>query len=531
MIGQKLSGDERAVLGMILAMVPLVGLITSLAGTSAFMELGMCASIAFFAVVASHFQSPALKPLLGVALVGQAIVLTASFAGHPWQIDSHMAFFAALAVLVLLRDIPTIVAATAAIAVHHLSLSVVFPTLVYPSADLLGNLMRTVFHAVIVLIEAGFLCVAIHRQNKLVATVEEKMAEAAKAIDAERVATSEREAAFVKQRHGISSLSTGLEAVAQGNLTVRLEVDAEGEFATLQQNFNASLGQLQTILQGVVATSNAISNGSGSLSGAAEQQAHRTEQQAASLAESTVTISDINRSLEDTAQNSEEANNMVRAARVLADEGKTVVADAVAAMQGIKTSSNAIYQIISTIDDIAFQTNLLALNAGVEAARAGEAGKGFAVVASEVRALAQRAGDAAKEISNLIQQSQHHVKSGVELTGKADDALVKISEQVDKVNNAVTEISSATKTQAIGIREINSAMLDLDKLTPTKCCHGRRDHRCGGRAQLRRNRIEKQRVGTKDRRKRIGSVSVCSRFLDGEEPIPMVVVAYNTGSM
>src|SRR5476651_1578485 len=97
----------------------------------------------------------------------------------------------------------------------------------------------------------------------------------------------------------------------------------------------------------------------------------------------------------------------------------------------------AISQIIGVIDEIAFQTNLLALNAGVEAARAGEAGKGFAVVASEVRALAQRAGEAAKEIRKLISTSSEQVTAGVKHVGETGTALRRIVEQVMQINSLV----------------------------------------------------------------------------------------------
>ena len=83
-----------------------------------------------------------------------------------------------------------------------------------------------------------------------------------------------------------------------------------------------------------------------------------------------------------------------------------MVAKAVEAMAKIEDSSRKISDIIGVIDEIARQTNLLALNAAVEAARAGEAGRGFAVVASEVRSLAQRASQAAKDIKDLITNTQ-----------------------------------------------------------------------------------------------------------------------------
>ena len=102
-------------------------------------------------------------------------------------------------------------------------------------------------------------------------------------------------------------------------------------------------------------------------------------------------------------------------AAATATNGGSVVNDAVAAMSQIDASARQVTEIIEVLNDISFQTNLLALNAGVEAARAGEAGRGFAVVASEVRALAQRAGEAAENIRGLIAKSSLDVAEGVRL--------------------------------------------------------------------------------------------------------------------
>ena len=153
----KIHTDERAILAMVLAMVPVIPLTSLFVGATWLLDLGVAAGIAAFAIVAAVAGLSGRKPLIGVALIGQCVVLTATFSGHPWQIDSHMVFFAALAVLVILRDIPTIIAATAAIAIHHLSLSYFMPALVYPSVDLVQNLIRTGLHAVVFLIEAGIL--------------------------------------------------------------------------------------------------------------------------------------------------------------------------------------------------------------------------------------------------------------------------------------------------------------------------------------------------------------------------------------
>ena len=108
---------------------------------------------------------------------------------------------------------------------------------------------------------------------------------------------------------------------------------------------------------------------------------------------------------------------------------------------------------------------MLALNAAVEAARAGDAGKGFAVVASEVRALAQRSGQAAKDIKGLIANSSEQVAGGVRLVHGAGEALSQIVDAASRVSATVADISSATSEQAHGIEEMSQTVAHLDEMT------------------------------------------------------------------
>jgi methyl-accepting chemotaxis protein len=148
-----------------------------------------------------------------------------------------------------------------------------------------------------------------------------------------------------------------------------------------------------------------------------------------------------------------------------AERSSALMADAIKAMDGIKTSSAQITQIIGVIDEIAFQTNLLALNAGVEAARAGDAGRGFAVVAQEVRALAQRSAEAAKEIKGLIAASTQQVSAGVERVGRTGQALQSIAAKVAEMTDLVAEIAASSKEQANGLSEVNTAVNSMDQVT------------------------------------------------------------------
>ena len=265
--------------------------------------------------------------------------------------------------------------------------------------------------------------------------------------------------------HVVEAIGSGLEALAKGNLTYRLNAQMTGSFAKLKDDFNAALGQLEDAMKAVLSGTEDIGVGANEISQAADDLSRRTEQQAASLEETAAALEQITATVKMTAQNAKEATSIVTKAKAAAEEGGVVVKTAITAMGQIEQSSKQITDIIGIIDEIAFQTNLLALNAGVEAARAGDAGKGFAVVASEVRALAQRSSQAAKEIKQLIQASGGHVASGVKYVGETGDSLRRIVEQVIQINALVSEMAGAAHQQSTGIEEVNAAVTQMDQVT------------------------------------------------------------------
>jgi Methyl-accepting chemotaxis protein len=263
----------------------------------------------------------------------------------------------------------------------------------------------------------------------------------------------------------IGSIGTGLDAVARGDLTARIDSDLTGPFAKLKDDFNRAVGRLEDTLKKVLHNTDAISTGAGEISHAADDLSRRTEQQAASLEETAAALEEITSTVKKTAVSAHEARNRATAAKAAAEDGGRVVGTAVNAMAEIEQSSKKITDIIGVIDEIAFQTNLLALNAGVEAARAGEAGKGFAVVASEVRALAQRSSDAAKQIKTLINASGEQVGNGVRYVGETGAALQRIVDEIMAINSFVTEMAQAAERQSTGIQEVNGAVGQMDQVT------------------------------------------------------------------
>ncbi len=263
----------------------------------------------------------------------------------------------------------------------------------------------------------------------------------------------------------VSSIGAGLDHLAKGNLTHRIEAALTGPFIKLKGDFNAAMARIQDTLKNVLATTGQIATGAGEISQAADDLSRRTEQQAASLEQTSAALEEITATVKKTAANTKEVNVSMASAKTAAEEGGRVVETATKAMDAISQSSKKITDIIGVIDEIAFQTNLLALNAGVEAARAGEAGKGFAVVATEVRALAGRSSDAAKQIKTLISASSGQVADGVKHVAATGQALMHIVQQVQQINVVVQEMAMAAQQEATGIEEVNSAVGQMDQVT------------------------------------------------------------------
>ncbi len=276
---------------------------------------------------------------------------------------------------------------------------------------------------------------------------------------------AERAESSALQRDIVARLGDGLSQLSSGNLTFRLSGDFPGEYGKLKTDFNSAIASLEETIQTVNTSVGNIGGGTGEISRGAADLSHRTEQQAASLEETAAALDELTSQVNSSADNARVAAKSVETASSDASKSGEVVQKAIAAMHGIEHSSGEISNIIGVIDEIAFQTNLLALNAGVEAARAGEAGKGFAVVAQEVRELAQRSAKAAKEIKALINTSEVQVREGVDLVGKAGEALENIADQVIQINGLIRQISQSASEQAVGLKEINSAVNQMDQVT------------------------------------------------------------------
>ncbi len=263
----------------------------------------------------------------------------------------------------------------------------------------------------------------------------------------------------------VESLAGALKSLANGDLTLTLSNPFIPSLEQLRTDFNGASEKLCAAMRAVGENAQVIAAGSNQIRSAADDLSKRTEQQASSVEQTAAALEEITTTVTDSSRRAAEAGKLVATTRQDAEKSGEIVRTAITAMSAIEGSSNEISNIIGVIDDIAFQTNLLALNAGVEAARAGEAGKGFAVVAQEVRELAQRSAKAAKEIKALINTSSEQVKSGVSLVVQTGDALQEIVRQVQNISLNVVAIVDASREQATGLKEINTAVNSIDQGT------------------------------------------------------------------
>jgi methyl-accepting chemotaxis protein len=251
-----------------------------------------------------------------------------------------------------------------------------------------------------------------------------------------------------------------------------------------------------------------IKDESGRMSYSSKGLSLSVEEQAAALQETSSSTEELSAMVKRNEENAENSKDLSDKSTHTAQKGKVAMQSMMVAIQGIDSSNKEILVNVETsnqniseisnyikligektkiINDIVFQTKLLSFNASVEAARAGEQGKGFAVVAEEVGNLAQMSGNAAKEISDmlesslskveaivekskkevehLVNQSKIKIEQGIDTAQNCEQVLTDVVDNVTLVNDMLLEISHASKEQTIGISEISKAIAQLDANT------------------------------------------------------------------
>uniref|UniRef100_UPI002595D7BE methyl-accepting chemotaxis protein n=1 Tax=uncultured Methylobacterium sp. TaxID=157278 RepID=UPI002595D7BE len=370
----------RILIPLLWAHVPVAAALPLITGGGALPAPGLAAAVLAGAATLSWWRDPiGLRTRLAsaLALVGMAAVLLYASAGHPWQVDLHMYFFACLAVLAGWCDWRVILAATGATALHHLVLNLLLPAAVFPAG---GDLGRVVLHAVILTIEAAVLARICHTVAGtlagLAASEREAKDQMARLRAMEQDGEAARRAAEHERREGVLRMAAAFEAAVGGIV---------GQVA-------ASAGDLQATARAMSRTAGTAADRSAEADAAAGRAAGDVGAVAAATRELGASVREVGQQVGETA-------GLARAAVAEADRSAALVG-------ALSEAAARIGDVVTMISAIADQTNLLALNATIEAARAGAAGRGFAVVAAEVMELAGQTAKATGEIGGQIGRIQ-----------------------------------------------------------------------------------------------------------------------------
>jgi methyl-accepting chemotaxis protein/methyl-accepting chemotaxis protein-1 (serine sensor receptor) len=218
-------------------------------------------------------------------------------------------------------------------------------------------------------------------------------------------------------------------------------------------------------------SSDQIAAAASQVSSSSQSLAQGSSEQAATIEETSSVSVEINSMAQRNTENSRQTASIVTDSEGGFQKANNSLSEMVVAMEGISTSSQKISKIIKVIDEIAFQTNILALNAAVEAARAGEAGMGFAVVADEVRNLAQRCAQAAKDTTELIEDSIERSDSGMNKVDQVAVAIREITAQSAQIRTLVDEINLGSIEQSRGIDQISTSIGQMEQVTQSSAAN------------------------------------------------------------
>jgi methyl-accepting chemotaxis protein len=256
-----------------------------------------------------------------------------------------------------------------------------------------------------------------------------------------------------------------LDHAAARDLSVRTQARYMGDHARTQRALDTALATMSKALSEVAEASQDVNGATEQIAQVSEEVAQGAGEQASAIRETLAQLKELAESAAQNAVFAAEGRTATGQAQEAAVAGSEEIRTLVTAVEQMRAASHETNRILRTIDEIAFQTNLLALNAAVEAARAGDAGRGFSVVAEEVRRLALRAGDAARQTHDLVEQSLATADSGVAMTQGVVRRFDEINTHVATAAELLSAVSGSCEEQRYFSDECRGAMERVDEVT------------------------------------------------------------------
>ncbi|MEP7068485.1 MAG: methyl-accepting chemotaxis protein [Usitatibacter sp.] len=307
-----------------------------------------------------------------------------------------------------------------------------------------------------------------------------------------RTSAAEAESENRRNQEAILRLLNEMGDLADGDLTIRAQV-TEDITGAIADSMNYTIDELRTLVAGVNNAAIQVTQKTAQAQSISAELLGAAERQSKEIEETTAQVLQVSRSIADVSSTAEEGARVAQRSLAAADKGRAAVQNSISGMNDIREqiqetskrikrlgeSSQEIGEIVELISDITEQTNVLALNAAIQAASAGEAGRGFSVVAEEVQRLAERSGEATKQIGAIVktiqadtqdavaamEKSTTGVVEGAKLSDAAGQALSEIDFVTKNLAQLIEQISKATQTQANATNKVAQNMQDILEIT------------------------------------------------------------------
>ncbi|SEI88836.1 methyl-accepting chemotaxis protein [Frateuria terrea] len=290
--------------------------------------------------------------------------------------------------------------------------------------------------------------------------------------------------AFARMGRTLRQMATVAGSIAEGDLRVRVEPQSERDvlgkaFALMVENLRGLTRELHEGISVLSTSATEISTSTSELAASATQTA-------AAISETTTTVEEVRQTAQMSSEKARAVSDSALRVASVSEEGRKATDDAAAgiariqqqmeliaeSMVRLSEQSQAVGQIVATVEDLSGQSKLLAVNASIEAAKAGEHGKGFAVVAQEVKSLAEQSRQATAQVRSILgdiqqatsaavlatEQGSHAVAEGVRQSTQAGHSIQALAGSVGEASQAAVQIAASSQQQLVGVDQVATAM-------------------------------------------------------------------------